>query len=119
MKYLYLVLTVIFVLFAILQYNDPDPEIWMPLYGYAAVMSFFMFLGRMTNPAWSIIGVLLFAITAIQDWPSTFKGMENAMTIMRPEIERARETSGMMICAATMLFYVIIILRNKRKKSVS
>lgn len=119
MKYLYLVLTIIFVLFAVLQYNDPDPEIWVSLYGYAAVISFFMFIGKMTNPAWAIIGVLLFVITAIQDWPSTFKGMENAMTIMRPEIERARETSGMLICATTMVFYIIVIINRKKKKSAS
>ena len=119
MKYLYLALTIIFALFAALQYNDPDPEIWIPLYGYAAVVSFLMFIGKMTNPAWAIIGLLLFVITAIKDWPSTFKGMENTMTIMRPEIERARETSGMLICAVTMIFYIIVIINRKKRKSVS
>ncbi|HYG41165.1 MAG TPA: transmembrane 220 family protein [Cytophagales bacterium] len=114
MKITYIVLTLMFLLFAAFQFNDPDREIWAPLYGYAAAMSFFMFLGRMTNITWPLIGLIAFSITAIVDWPATFEGMENAMTMMRPEIEKARETSGMLISAAVMLFYIIMIFKNKK-----
>lgn len=104
-----------FVVFAVLQLNDPDPEIWAPLYGYAAGISFLMFLGKMTNITWPLIGLIAYLITALIDWPSSFEGMENAMTMMRPEIEEARETSGMLLSAAIMLFYIIMILKSKKR----
>jgi hypothetical protein len=114
MKYLYLVLALVFTSFVVVQYNDPDPYIWVPLYGYAAVLSFLMFLNRLNNIIWPIIGWITYLITAVIFWPGTFKGMENTMTIMNPEIEQARETSGALICAATMVFYLIMIRRRKK-----
>ena len=115
MKYLFLFLTAIFILFSAFQLNDPDPEVWIPLYGYSAVLSFFMFLKKLNTITWPMIGLVVYISTALYDWPETFKGMENTMTIMKPEIEKAREASGMIICALVMLFYIIVILKSKRK----
>jgi hypothetical protein len=30
----------IFILFALLQINDPDPYLWIPIYGYASLICF-------------------------------------------------------------------------------
>ena len=38
MKKLNIIFAVVFALFAILQYNDPDPYLWIPIYGYAAII---------------------------------------------------------------------------------
>ena len=115
MKYLYLFFTVLLFLFAVVQLNDPDPWLWFPMYAYGSVLSILMFRNKL-NTVLPIIGLAVYIIMAIIFWPASFRGMENSMTIMRPEIEEARETGGMLISAAIMLFYVIkISVRHKNK----
>ncbi|MFN5375779.1 MAG: transmembrane 220 family protein, partial [Chitinophagaceae bacterium] len=31
----------VFILFALLQINDPDPYVWIPIYGVVALICFF------------------------------------------------------------------------------
>jgi hypothetical protein len=38
MKTVNLILSILFVIFAALQYNDPDPFIWIPIYLFAAFL---------------------------------------------------------------------------------
>jgi len=40
MRYVSIVMGVIFVAFAALQYNDPDPYVWIPVYGWMAFLSY-------------------------------------------------------------------------------
>jgi hypothetical protein len=115
MKYLYLVFAVMFLLFAIVQLNDPDPYIWFPLYAYGSVVSLLLYFKKLNNIILPLIAFVIYIINAIIWWPQTFKGMENTMTIMKPEIEQARETGGMLISAAIMLGYIVVIYRNNKK----
>ena len=46
MKIFNLVFAILFVLFAVLQYNDPDPYIWIPIYIYGALMCWMCFKGK-------------------------------------------------------------------------
>jgi hypothetical protein len=37
MRWLHIVLSAVLIIFAALQYNDPDPYFWGPIYGLAAL----------------------------------------------------------------------------------
>jgi hypothetical protein len=46
MKVFNILFFILFVLSAALQYNDPDPWLWMPIYLYGAVLCWLAFRGR-------------------------------------------------------------------------
>lgn len=64
MKVLNILFIVLFVLSAALQYNDPDPYIWMPIYLYGALLCF-LAVKRRYNPVLYITGLLIYAGYAI------------------------------------------------------
>jgi len=55
-----------FLAFAVLQHNDPDPALWMAVYGLVALLSFLAALERLRHrPAFAValgLGVLLWWI---------------------------------------------------------
>lgn len=44
-KILSIIFGLLFVLFAAFQYNDPDPELWIPIYGFAAMACLMTYAG--------------------------------------------------------------------------
>ncbi|MFM9911628.1 MAG: transmembrane 220 family protein, partial [Chitinophagaceae bacterium] len=46
MKLFNIIFASVFFLFAALQYNDPDPYIWIPIYLYAVVLCWYAFKGK-------------------------------------------------------------------------
>jgi len=53
----------VFIVFAALQYNDPDPYIWMPIYLYAAVLCWFAFKNKFYPTAYWI-GIIAYSAYA-------------------------------------------------------
>ena len=49
LKYINIVFALSFVLFAIVQWNDPDGMVWMAVYSAAALVSILAFLGRISK----------------------------------------------------------------------
>ncbi len=45
-----LILAFLFFLFAAFQYNDPDPSVWMAIYGVAAVVSMAVYFKKINLP---------------------------------------------------------------------
>ncbi|MCH7689917.1 MAG: transmembrane 220 family protein, partial [candidate division Zixibacteria bacterium] len=87
-----------FLAFAALQYNDPDPLIWFLAYGVITVVSF-VYL-KYSLPNWALIGlIMIYVITAIMLFPDEFGGVTGIMSDEHPEIEQARESLGLGICA--------------------
>jgi hypothetical protein len=113
MKIFNLAFCILFVLFAALQYNDPDPYIWIPIYGYAAVLCWFAFKGKYYARAY-IVGLMLYLAYAlflvftkngVIDW-FTQHNAENLVQTMKAEkpwIEDTREFGGLVILIAVML----------------
>jgi hypothetical protein len=108
MKFLFIVLAFMFVGFAALQYNDPDPWRWMFIYGYMAVI---MFLGyKNFSNKYLIYLAYLLALTGIIpyfpsfiDWIIIEKG-QNLMERMddsKMYIEETREFLGSIICVVS------------------
>lgn len=111
MKITGLIASIIFILFAAVQYNDPDPLIWITIYSYAAVVSFLVFRGIYVIPAlfagaaFYLAGSLLYFPDSTSSW--IYEEWHNESISMKtPEMELARESFGMMICFAFMATFI-------------
>lgn len=112
MKYLSLSFALIFVLFAAVQYNDPDPQVWIPIYAFAAMACVMAYAG-LGRPWFFVLMALVYAGTAIWQWPPAFEGfLLDEMGMKTVNIELAREAGGLAICAVAMLIMAWITHRN-------
>lgn len=86
-----------------LQYNDPDPILWYVIYGTAALASLLFALKKLS--LWmALILFCVFVIGAYVDWPAQFEGYDIGGGDIK-NIEMARESSGLLLCALVMLMY--------------
>ena len=106
MKFIPIFFLVLFVVFAALQYNDPDPIPWMFAYLFAAFMSYLAFKGKLVNYV-AFVSASIYIMGAVYQWPPQYDGITGNMDA-DPNIELARESLGLIICAAvTMVNYFI------------
>jgi len=107
MKIFNLIFCVLFILFAGLQYNDPDPYVWIPIYMYAAILCWLAFRGRYFPKA-CLAGIALYALYAVYlfvekdgvwDWMTKHHAanIAESMHAEKPWIEDAREFFGLLI----------------------
>jgi hypothetical protein len=107
MKIFNLVFCILFILFGALQYNDPDPWLWIPIYLYAAVLCWFAFRGRYYRKAY-IAGIALYTLYAlflvftkngVIDWACDHdaESLVQTMKAEKPWIEDTREFGGLVI----------------------
>ena len=123
MKILNFILAALFITFAVVQYNDPDPWKWIFLYVLVAAISLMAALDKYNK--WSILLALaIFAIESVrlypefQDWVSD--GMPSIVDSMKaesPYIEFVREFLGLVLCFAVMIFHYIIFRKRSFKNS--
>ncbi|AQG78244.1 transmembrane 220 family protein [Spirosoma montaniterrae] len=113
-KTLSIVFGLLFVLFAAFQYNDPDPEIWVPIYGAAAVACFMAWAG--VGRWWFFAGMAgLYFVATWYQWPSRFEGfLFNELGMRSLNIELAREAGGLGICAAVMVLFAVLTRNSVR-----
>lgn len=114
MKSFFKALAIIYALLCIvsayLQFNDPDPALWIAIYLFAAIVSVLFVMNKL--PYWvylilfvsSIVGAYLF-------WPNTYEGVTIGEGNIN-NIEHARESLGLIIMAIMMLFFTI---RSKKE----
>jgi hypothetical protein len=113
-KILSIIFTVLFVWAAILQYNDPDALMWYALYGLAALASFLFFLGRI-NYLLTALLCLAYLTGAFWVWPEKFEGVEIGEGDI-VNIERGRESLGLLIVSFVMLIYALRIRFTHKSK---
>jgi hypothetical protein len=124
MKIFNLVFAILFVVAAALQYNDPDPWLWIPLYMYAAVICWYAFRGKFyAGPA--LAGIVVYAVYAlylffaedgVADWleEHNAESISKSMKATKPWIEATREFFGLCI----LIFVLLINYLVSRKKRV-
>ena len=113
------ILTLLFILFAAVQFNDPDPYYWIAIYALVAVISGFAVAGKYNrNIIITGIGICLIwmftLIPGVVDWVE--KGMPSITGSMKaesPHIEYLREFLGLFIALLALIFHYI----QARKKS--
>ncbi|HEY6977858.1 MAG TPA: transmembrane 220 family protein [Chitinophagaceae bacterium] len=104
---------IVFVLFAAVQYNDPDPYIWIPIYLYAAVLCWLAFRNKFYPPAY-LLGIAVYALYAtykifdqngLIDWITKHhaENIAETMKAEKPWIEEAREFFGLIILIVVLL----------------
>jgi hypothetical protein len=110
MKNLYLILGLLFVSFAVVQYNDPDPYIWAPYYLFVAAACFLTYANRYNK----LLTLVLIGITII--WASSYipnvvewfqegrPGITSAMKAETPYIENMREFLGLVMSLVVLGF---------------
>jgi len=101
-KTLALVFSILFVLFAVLQYNDPDPEIWVPIYLFAAAACGMAYFG--VGRLWFYLAMTaVYLVAAYLTWPPQYEGfLLNEMGMKTINVELARESGGLALCAVAM-----------------
>ena len=108
------VLTVLFIIFAVLQFNDPDPALWVTLYLIIAVftgMAIFKVYPKILILA-ATLGLFiysLFYLPSIFEWLAggTTSDIMNRMDDEKMFIEESREFFGLVIGLCAMLFVLI------------
>jgi hypothetical protein len=126
MRYLAIFFTVMFILFAIVQYNDPDPFLWIPIYAYAALMSYLAYRQKYIMPA-LFIGLIGYLVGAIYYFPPSMSDWIHAeetaksLQMKMPFVEEARESMGLGICVIAMgiFLYAAYSQRKTQTSSVS
>jgi multisubunit Na+/H+ antiporter MnhB subunit len=110
-----LIIAIVFVLFALVQYNDPDWYIWGPVYLIPAY--FFYKPETAKNNALVYLPIIGFALWAASYVPAFINWIYHGtptitgtMKADRPEVELMREFFGLIICIVGLLY---VKWRNK------
>ncbi|HEV7331725.1 MAG TPA: transmembrane 220 family protein [Flavisolibacter sp.] len=123
MKVLNLFFIVLFVLSAVLQYNDPDPYIWIPLYLYGAFVCY-KAVRRKLVPALYIVGwivygayalYLFFGDDGVLSWwqEHQAENIAQSMKATNPWIEETREFFGLLILLLALLLNWLWLRREE------
>ncbi|HHG84393.1 MAG TPA: hypothetical protein ENJ82_06575, partial [Bacteroidetes bacterium] len=77
--------TLLFLVFAALQINDPDPLVWVSIYGAAAGFTLWNSFGKVP-PLLLVAAILTALIFAFLLWPEEYQGLTGKMD-SRPGVE--------------------------------
>lgn len=122
MRIFNLVFCILFVLFAVLQYNDPDPYLWVPIYLYAAVLCWLAFK-RQFFPKAYLLGIaayliyavyLIFTKNGVIDWYKKHdaENLVQTMKAEKPWIEDTREFGGLLILVIVLTINYVYAKRK-------
>jgi len=123
MKFLHIFLALMFMGFASLQLNDPDPALWILIYGSMSVVCV-MAIFEYYIPKLMIALAAGFLVYCVILWPGVAEWLQqenksvlfdDVMKMDHLYIEESREFLGLLICLAVLVFY---FLRSLRKKPV-
>ena len=118
-KSINIVMMVLFLLSVAVQYNDPDPVLWMLMYGLAALACLLFLLKKLQWWIPVLIGAAAMTwasllIPAISESPDeiSLAGIFGAVGMKTEGIELAREMGGLMIVVCWMAIVTIIDLKE-------
>jgi len=119
MRYVNIVLGVLMVAFTAVQYNDPDPHVWVPIYLIPAAWAFaaaFRLPRIVSTPGAALLGVCVLAYVGlvVYYWPQ-------APQFWRKDVwwveETAREGMGVMIALGVLLVVSATALTARNRRS--
>jgi hypothetical protein len=113
MKFFNIFFCIVFILFAAVQYNDPDPYLWIPIYLYPALLSYLKLVQKPISKMAYWAGFLVFGAYAIYkvfdangiiDWIKFHNASSIATTMKaeQPWVEESREFFGLVIILVVM-----------------
>ncbi len=92
---------VMFFAFALVQYNDSDPFVWIPVYLIPTYLCYYKLKGKGDKLMYFIIG-LLFLMWAINQFPPEWEGVLLNQGMKTVNIELGRESLGLGCCTIGM-----------------
>ncbi len=105
MKYVYYFLMLVFVYFTVVQYNDPDPWLWIPTYLFPIYLLIQKSKGKLAGGTLFLVAIP-YLFWAINQFPPEWEGvMLNTMGMKTINIELGRESLGLGF-TALVLFLV-------------
>lgn len=109
MRILNLFICLIFLLFAGWQYNDPDPYLWVPIYGFVALVYGLAVANRPLPNKVLLAGFLVLSIFMLSYIPDLITWIRmgepsivSSMQAERPWVELTREAFGLMLSIAAL-----------------
>ncbi|MEI9921377.1 MAG: transmembrane 220 family protein [Bacteroidota bacterium] len=123
MKILKIFFAVLFLLFALVQINDPDPLLWIVVYGSMMVVSVMSIYNRYPLQIMVVMasGFLIMTIIYFDGFKTWFDSADRSLLfddlakMQFPYIEEAREFLGLLICIAVLIFYFYLSQRSDSK----
>ena len=124
MKFFNIFFCIVFIVFAGLQYNDPDPYIWVPIYLYTAVLCYFAARKRYYTKAF-LFGILVYTLYAVYkifdtngliDWIQKHhaENIAETMKAEQPWIEESREFFGLIILIAVLGINCFVAVKRRK-----
>lgn len=113
MRILNSILTLMFLVFAFVQFNDPDPLIWILIYVAMAIISGMAFFEYyipklMWILAFIYVGYAMVLFPGVWKWgtsPDRALLFDDIAKMQNIYIEEAREFLGLLICLLVLTFY--------------
>jgi hypothetical protein len=116
-KIIIYVLTLIYALCVIVQYNDPDPLVWMLIYGLGMLACSFYIMGRLHWIFSVIVGLLamIWAGILVPDvlGKVSFMDIFSSAYMQNSAVEKARELGGLLIVVTGMVYLSVLQYRFK------
>ena len=125
MKYLNILFVILFVVSAALQYNDPDPYLWIPIYLYGALLCF-LAIKRKYNQWMYLTGLAFYACyavylffdkTGVLNWAQEHnaENIAQSMKATKPWIEETREFFGLMLLILALTGNMVWLTKSLRR----
>jgi hypothetical protein len=122
MRIVNFILAIMFLVFAFLQVNDPDPVLWILIYGSMSVvciMAIFEYYHRILILVLAVLFLIYcyILLPGVKEWlQQEDKSVlfDEGMKMQHLFVEEAREFLGLVISLLVLLFY---FLQSARKKS--
>ena len=123
MKVFNIAFVVLFIIAAALQYNDPDPYIWIPVYLYGAFLCY-RAIKQKYNPLLYILWLLIYSAyalylfidkTGVLSWVTKHnaENIAETMKASKPWIEETREFFGLVILIIVLLINIFWLKRKQ------
>jgi general stress protein CsbA len=116
----------LFIVFAALQYNDPDPYVWVPIYMYTSMLCW-LAAKKKYYPKLYLYGIVVYSLYAVYkvfdanglvDWIKLHhaENIAETMKAEQPWIEESREFFGLMILIAVLIINYYVAVKKAQKK---
>jgi hypothetical protein len=127
MRIVHALFAILFMIFAFLQVNDPDPALWIVIYGTMALVCVLGIFEVYVKKLLLLLGIGFIAYCVIlfpgvlewlaQEDPSAL--FSETMKMEHPYIEESREFLGLVICLMVIVFYLVrASLKTNEKKQM-
>ena len=123
MKIVKIFFAILFLLFVVVQFNDPDPLLWILIYGSMVGVSIAAYFNKYPTQLMVIMaaGFLVMTILYFEGFATWFNSSDRSLLfddlakMQYPYIEEAREFLGLLINLAVLIFYFWLGKRQDAK----